>query len=412
MDVRIQANEDKKRNLPHRFFPIYRLLCEQIGFETRWDPSEKLLQLTPGLHGKKVFLVLNKKDDQLASILESIKTFFNGTGVKFIQLDPNKPAFKNGEIMLQLTKLVHHSSSHPRFHIFYSRGGRGKFWARTFHREFKVHGFTAQMKRELNQHPIPKVDLRCQFPQEGENEAGELNEKIAVILSSALLRGMTKGNLLALLPYVSIENIRLIFPGIGNLFPGSESSLSTPMKDTGSPVDEEQPDQMVSPSTQAAFLPEWGADVYFDYQVVVPDSDTDPYLIFGSMVMKNTGRSDLIDPIICLQVNPTEGAQLKGQIVPPKMADTLAVQGFNGDSATGWRYLEDDWMKKVKERGEYWICPIQPLRIAPGEMESFSNFQLSVPKPEKGRTITIQGILFFKDGNFQVPTSNRITISF
>ncbi|MBH8605669.1 MULTISPECIES: hypothetical protein [Thermoactinomyces] len=159
-------------------------------------------------------------------------------------------------------------------------------------------------------------------------------------------------------------------------------------------------------------MPEWGADVYFDYQVVVPDSDTDPYLIFGSMVMKNTGRSDLIDPIICLQVNPTEGAQLKGQIVPPKMADTLAVQGFNGDSATGWRYLEDDWMKKVKERGEYWICPIQPLRIAPGEMESFSNFQLSVPKPEKGRTITIQGILFFKDGNFQVPTSNRITISF
>jgi hypothetical protein len=412
MDVWIQNNEKQKGSLSHRSLPIYRLMCEQMGFRTRWDQSEKILHLTPGLHGKKVFLISNKKDDQLTSILENIKTFFSGTGVEFSQSDPNHLPQKSGDIVFQLTRQVHHSVHHPRFHIFHSRGPQGKSWARTFHRELKVNGFTAPIKGEQDKYPVPRLELRCQFPDEDGKKTEELNEKIAMILASALLRGMTKGNLLALFPYVSAENLRLILPTNRNAFPETESSLTSAMKATSSPADEKQSNQAVSTSVQGASLPEWRADVYFDYQILVPSSKSDPYLIFGNMVIKNTGREDLVNPLICLHVNPIEGTQLKGQIIPPKMVDTLGVQGFNGDGAVGWRYLEDDWIKKVKEQGEYWICPIQSLRIVPGEMESFSNFQLSIPKPEKGKTITMQGMVFFKDGNLQVPTSNRITISF
>jgi hypothetical protein len=94
------------------------------------------------------------------------------------------------------------------------------------------------------------------------------------------------------------------------------------------------------------------------------------------------------------------------------MVDTLGVQSVDGSSTAGWQYMESDWFQQAKERGEYWIRPIRPLRISPGETEIFSNFQINIPKPEKGGTVTVQGVVFFNDKDLRFPSNNRVTISF
>jgi len=99
-----------------------------------------------------------------------------------------------------------------------------------------------------------------------------------------------------------------------------------------------------------------------------------------------------------------------GQILPPKLVETMAVQGMNG--LKGWRYLEDDWFTQAMERGEYWIAPIAPVTIAPKATESFQNFQISFLKQDAGKAVIVEGVVVCNNQEVQFSANNRIAVSF
>lgn len=152
------------------------------------------------------------------------------------------------------------------------------------------------------------------------------------------------------------------------------------------------------------------AEVFFDYTLIHSDSEEKPFLLIGTLQVKNTGTEDLFNPIVCLRVSPVDSIKMGGQILPPKLVDTMAVQGASG--MKGWRYLDDDWFTQAMERGEYWMVPIQPIQIAPGDTESFQNFQISFMKLETGQTVIVEGIVLCNDQQVHFSANNRIAISF
>jgi len=74
--------------------------------------------------------------------------------------------------------------------------------------------------------------------------------------------------------------------------------------------------------------------------------------------------------------------------------------------------LEEDWFAQAKERGEYWIAPIQPIRIAPNSSESFQNFQISITRQQTGHVVAVEGVVLCNDQEAQFMSNNRIAISF
>jgi hypothetical protein len=411
MDVDIYQNGEKKGRIAYSSLLFYQLLCQQAGFRTRWDPRERKLHLVAGLQNRKVYLAPDPQDQDLSDIMEKTEVFFAGTGANLLRLKGNASPPDQGDVCLRVA-LERIRSDTPRVHILHTPGPRGHTWAHAFRKEFRMGGFTVRVKKHPKQHShLPLVELRCQLP-EGKNRDEEVRERIAFILASALFRGLTGEHPLAALPYLSPESLHHFLPFPTNHARAEEVPKAGTVAAAFGDADLTAPHEPEVSEESPPPAPTRQAEVYMDYHLLTPELEESPYLILGNMLIKNTGSMDLDNPVICLQATPAAGVQLKGRIIPPKMVDALGVQSVDGNSATGWQYMESDWFQQAKERGEYWIRPIRPLRISPGETEIFSNFQIFIPKPEKGGTVTVQGVVFFNDKDLRFPSNNRVTISF
>jgi hypothetical protein len=410
MDACIQVNKEKKVIIPYKKLPIYQLFCEQLGFQTQWDHQERVLQLTSRLEGKKIYLVI-ESNDVFTTILENIKSSLKQFGIDLVVLSSNSSSPRDGEIVIHLKCNYNNSTPLPRFSILHSSGFKGKSWAMAFQLECKRNNFPIKI-RSGKKSSVPSLELSCKLPECTETDK-QLQENITLFFISALFRGLTKDNLSTLIPFLSLETMQLLFQIQQNTI-SSEATLETTEKKQSPSLNTENSDKNnhLVPAKQDPSTPPFRLEVYFDYQVFVPTSEDDTYLILGNMYLKNTGIMTLANPHICFQVTPPGKIQLKGQIVPPSLVDTVGVQGFNGNSAVGWRYLEDNWFQKAKDQGEYWICPIQPMLIQPEETQIFPNFQFSIPRSEIEGTITIQGMVYFKELNFQFSSNNRIVLAF
>ncbi|WP_289135069.1 hypothetical protein [uncultured Brevibacillus sp.] len=176
------------------------------------------------------------------------------------------------------------------------------------------------------------------------------------------------------------------------------------------PIQLEQLDQPIQPVLVQPIETRLEAEVFFDYTLIHSDSEEKPYLLIGTLQVKNTGTEELYNPIVCLRVTPADSIKMGGQILPPKLVETMAVQGMNG--LKGWRYLEDDWFTQAMDRGEYWIAPIAPVSIAPKATESFQNFQISFLKQDAGKAVIVEGVVVCNNQEVHFSANNRIAVSF
>lgn len=407
MEAWIQCDGESKGKISYPALLIYKLLSEHLGFHTEWDYKEKKLYLFSSLHEKKIYMSSLEKNDNVHALADDIKTFFIGTGVELEQVTDQSSLPKDGEVILKMRRNPKSFIEDPCFYILYSSDPKGKFWAKNFYNELTKNRFETRIKQDPKKKSnVTTLELHYPFHKDKDRNK-EFQEHIAFMIASALMRGLTKGTLPLLIPYLSVEMMELIFP-IKSI---DKQKMWLPESNEQEVQKKEH--ENYSNTTEANSLKaRYQLEVYLDYSVVVPNSDQDPYLVMGNLYMKNTGNEVLINPLICLKVSPTEDIQLKGQIVPPKMADTVGVQGFDGDGAVGWRYLDENWFEKAKNTGEYWICPIQTLQIQPGQTENFSNFQLSIPRWKEMKTFHLNGIVYFKNHRVQFPSNNQITLSF
>ena len=396
--------------IPYTSLPAFRLFCQENGFGFQWDPKQRRILLAPGLKGKICVLAYGSRRVPDATdshpheydVLALTERFLTAAGVSVVLSANQLDLPDQSDVCVQFTIEKADIGVQPHITIFQDESRRNEALIRCLETELKSASIpcASEWRDDVQPHH-PFVEVRCQLPTSLVQTAWkEWVERIAFFFASGILR--------YLLTKQQISPLSCLTPAVSRMM-ATEPLISAAeeRKTRGNPGLGETP-----VDKEASRLPErreLAAEVFFDYTVLRSDIEGKPFLIFGNLYVKNTGTEALINPVVCLRVDPPGSVKLGGQILPANLVETLGVQSSAG--VKGWRFLEEDWFEQAMERGEYWMAPIQPVRIAPKEVHPFQNFQITVMTPESGNSVTIEGFVFFREQDVQFASNNRIAVS-
>ncbi|GED71111.1 hypothetical protein BRE01_48130 [Brevibacillus reuszeri] len=512
MDVEVYYSGQRGGTMPYAALPAFRLFCKQNGFQLKWDPKNKRIDLDSGLKGKVCVLFTGKSTTETPyewDVLGRVQKFVADYGMEVVLAQNNLALAKNTDIAIRFSIKELRLLEKPRLVLFQTEDEKRRELIRCLQAELKQTGIPCHIKAGKEGKPTSSiVHLQLQIPKHTEIfKRKAYGEKIAFYLASGILGYLQVGMQIQPLAYLPPNLLKVFF---GSVLANTSftNELTTQEVQSAEPVASEEeygqeafnelglleadeqlieleaeiaeefaeeeeedanhdtelhadksPDQTLThekerteepevrsvgalpqePSqtvlavetieaeTEAAETvaspdqsrqPEWiqpsesrtEAEVFFDYTLIHSDSNEKPYLLIGTLQVKNTGTEELFNPIVCLRVTPADSIKMGGQILPPKLVETMAVQGMNG--LKGWRYLEDDWFAQAMERGEYWIAPIAPVSIAPKATESFQNFQISFLRQDSGKSVIVEGVVVCNNQEIHFPANNRIAVSF
>lgn len=425
--------------IPYTSLPAFHLFCKQSGFQLQWDERQRRIFLDSGLKGKTCVLVCGSQLIPAASnftpherdVLVWTKRFLADVGVNVV-LSPDQGGLpEQRDVSVQFIIEKADLEDQPRITIIQDMSPRNQTLVRCLATEWKSAGIpcASELCSESRRlHPF--VEVRCQLPINVEQTAWkEWAERIALSFATGILRYLQTDQQISPISCLPLPVLQVLAAGM--IFRQQETlthgwlEKRTSITDRPESTQEKVPEARLVRGEEGASQPAVGetsaevsrlkergdlaAEVFFDYTVLRSDIEGKPFLIFGNLYVKNTGTEPLINPVVCLRADPPDSVKLGGQILPANMVETLGVQSPAG--VKGWRYLEEDWFEQAKERGEYWMAPIHPVRIAPGEVQPFQNFQITVMKPKSGNSVMIEGFVYFHDQNVQFISNNRISLS-
>jgi len=142
---------------------------------------------------------------------------------------------------------------------------------------------------------------------------------------------------------------------------------------------------------------------YFNYSVVFPTEGGDSASIYSHFTIVNTGEEPLNDMVVCIKVMPVGAVTLSGQISDPKL---LSGPGMERDDIK-WVYAIEDWRKKIMERGEHWIRPINPQNLS---TLTLNGLEITLDNYKPPIKCTIEAFIYF-DAT-QSPTNSLNKINF
>jgi hypothetical protein len=453
MDVEVYYGGQRSGTMPYTALPAFRLFCKQNGFQIKWDAKHKRIDLDSGLKGKRCVLTAGgagKGTSYEWEIVNRVQKFLSDYGAEIVMGEQSK--IPKNDVAIRFSVKETRASVTPKLILFRNENESRRTLIDCLHKELKHTGMACVEKLQREPRSSSTV-IAIQFQLPQGTDAGlrkAYGEKIAFYLSSGILHYFQAGQRISPLSYLSPHLLKAFFGGVvadaadtpvaadkaaysggaieqheaASTEPAENGVASSAQKTEAEPDHEtaaigtEEAEQEASPQAAGA-LPESSrqseesrleAEVFFDYTVLRSDVENRPFLLIGNICVKNTGTQALFNPVVCLRADPADSIKMGGQILPPNLVETLGVQSPAG--IKGWRYLEDDWFTQAKERGEYWMCPIHPVRIEPKATESFQNFQISVGKPETGNTVTVEGYVFFQEQGLQCAANNRIALSF
>ncbi|WP_419878837.1 hypothetical protein [Brevibacillus centrosporus] len=532
MDVEVYYGGQRGGTMPYTALPAFRLFCKQNGFQLKWDPKNKRVDLDSGLKGKVCVLYTGPASTENAyekEIVEKVQRFVSEYRMEVVFGPKNSAAAANADVAIRVSVKEMRLLEKPRILLFQQEDRREL--VKSLQSELKQTGMPCLIRaNKAAKSGNAAVHLQLQIPQFTEiYKRKTYAEKLAFYLASGILNYFQEDLHIQPFAYLPPNLLKVFFDSVmfGQSLQGDgESEQVNAGEDVEDPQDsderdasgasheesddddklngdemqeldelqelqelgedeliltihepEDEPvlDEVTEESQQSleaeANLTEaenqveaksqakaeessaveeqdfpvnqapieetnrgetslvlaeptvhhpipasmqtaqtLEAEVYFDYTLIHSDSEDRPFLLIGTLQVKNTGTADLYNPIVCLRVTPADSIKMGGQILPPKFVETMAVQGASGLS--GWRYLNDDWFVQAQERGEYWIAPIQPVLIEPKATEAFQNFQISFLKQPSGKGVTVEGVVLCNNQEVNFSANNRIAISF
>ncbi|MBY0088918.1 hypothetical protein HP567_011690 [Brevibacillus sp. M2.1A] len=452
MDVEVYYSGQRGGTMPYAALPAFRLFCKQNGFQLKWDLTNKRVDLDSGLKGKVCVLFTGISSGGTAyewEVLGNVQKFLSDSGMEVVLSQNNPSLAKNTDVAIRFSLKEMRVLEKPRLIFFQSEDEKRQDLIKCLRTEMQQSGIPCHYKVTKNQKQPSIVHIQLQLPLFTEVSKRKLySEKIALHLASGVLEYFQNGLHIQPMAFLPPNILKLFYSTM--LFTSDKESQQgedeKPLAEEQNTIQEnDQPSAEVidlnrevnseSESEREELLilaeeelleqvvtihpveevPEQvelrtTAEVYFDYTLIHSESVEKPYLLIGTLQVKNTGNVELKNPIVCLRVSPVDSIKMGGQVLPPKLVETMAVQGTSG--LKGWRYLEDDWFAQAMERGEYWIAPIQPVTIVPESTESFQNFQISFMKQEAGKGIVVEGVVLCNDQTVHFSANNRIAVSF
>ncbi|MFF2529467.1 hypothetical protein ACFVS2_11250 [Brevibacillus sp. NPDC058079] len=456
MDVEVYYSGQRGGTMPYAALPAFRLFCKQNGFQLKWDSTNKRVDLDSGLKGKVCVLFTGMSSEGTAyewEVLGNVQKFLSDSGMEVVLSQNNPSLAKNTDVAIRFSLKEMRALEKPRLIFFQSEDEKRQDLVKCLRTEMQQSGIPCLYKVIKNQKQSSIVHIQLQLPLYTDVSKRKIYaEKISLHLASGVLEYFQNGLHIQPMAFLPPNILKLFYSTM--LFASDEESQkgadekpiaeeqstiqesdqpSVEASDSNSEVNSEENSELNSEREELSILAEekllehvvtihpieevseqvelrTAAEVYFDYTLIHSESVEKPYLLIGTLQVKNTGNLELKNPIVCLRVSPVDSIKMGGQVLPPKLVETMAVQGTSG--LKGWRYLEDDWFAQAMERGEYWIAPIQPVTIVPESTESFQNFQISFMKQEAGKGIVVEGVVLCNDQTVHFSANNRIAVSF
>jgi hypothetical protein len=149
---------------------------------------------------------------------------------------------------------------------------------------------------------------------------------------------------------------------------------------------------------------EYQAIAYLDFAIVFREKRC---MVRGDIIIENTGLNHLGTPYICFRYTPGDAALIKGRI---KTWETVESEAMNKDQWE-WVFLDNDWAKEARERGEIWLYPTTPITITPGESIALNDWQIPIERKYYDH-ITVEVFVFFEESNYRVKGANQIVVNF
>ncbi|MFB4163984.1 hypothetical protein ACE1TI_09115 [Alteribacillus sp. JSM 102045] len=376
--------------------------CEEEGYTVKWDLEHKKLHLESGLKAQKLTIIKEKEENKHQTQLrKDLKTFLFETGITINE--SNGQEFLNeNSIILKLNAVTNSDIDFPIVEISYNFQPKQKGLKSSLHHRLEVLHIEHEFKKEKSDLPSPSLSVECELPKQYNTEDWQLFcQKISLSLALGICRYLFD----SLDTKASSQSKVFLNP----FFEKSTAQKSIQHKKPQPVSIKNQENSSSSNSESPSLTKDSRAEVYFDYTVYTAKSK-DQYIATGDLNIVNTGGTDLINPLICIKVQPVESINLGGQILPPAMADTLGIQSSGG--MRGWKFMDNDWFEKAQERGEYWIGPIEDLLIPPGESTSLPHFQLTIEEPEEKEMAIIRSVVYFQDKKMSFTANNDIRFSF
>ena len=145
---------------------------------------------------------------------------------------------------------------------------------------------------------------------------------------------------------------------------------------------------------------------YFDYLLLWQSEQK--FIIRGDFHIKNIGKQWLKNPALCFRFSHPELSTMKGKIISIDQASI--DQRTSQAPTTQWMFLESEWTKEARNRGEIWIVPTGEMVIPPGGTVVLHEFQIPVQKPLND-TFVIEGFVYFHDHSVKEKAINHIMVS-
>ncbi|MBD1378982.1 hypothetical protein [Metabacillus arenae] len=393
MEINVIYNGEKRGTISFFEVPKTVIAAKQMGFEVRWNHSEKELELSSVFFQKNVVIV---SEDESITIDEKetaklLQSFLEEAGINSVILKKEQHIkYENPVSLFIRIKILRRKDTSSLFTGFvYNNKIEKKEIQNCFNGEHTPYIIKLSHSDEFDEVTAPFLDCIAYFPADYLIDEKKFIEEFALYLSYGIIRSILGDHELEVHPRKINELIQLKNDHVQKVkeIPKKETEIKSDPK----------PKKMET------------AEVYFDY-TVKPQSNNEKYTIIGSLIIKNSGNVDLINPTIGIRITPGDKADFGGQILPPSMVDVLAVQGSEG--SYGWQYVGEDWLEKGMGKGEYWIQPIQYLTIAPNETEGLRQFHINFEKLDRKKTIIVEGFVLFQEQNLSFASNNKIIMSF
>ncbi|MBY6053365.1 hypothetical protein [Cytobacillus firmus] len=386
--------------LPESAVPNLFLFCHGLGLQIAVNRTENKVQVNGGLSNKVIGIfndeyetgnpLRNKACEEV--IIEAVRKTLSHSGASTRTI--TEKTFKNNEdLLLSVHVYQIPRIKQPILEIFHRSAPKEFEWISLMKSEADSAGIKFSLQ-ELNSHEKHQtVRMHIMYPQENGDHFWEVyGYKLAHVICLGLLCRLSRNSLsfaFAAFPFEALLDF-----------------ITSPEKKPESdPVLE---DLQTAPSIDSKELI-LSASAYFDYHIISKQSNPKNPKIYCSLFIRNTGNTILVNPVVCLRISPKGTVSITGQIVPPKAADTLAIQGSEGSK--GWQFMHDNWMEQSEESGEVWIKPIHELSLSPGESTGLTNLQLTVKNNADSQT-KVEAFIYFSDSSVQIEADNKISIMY
>ncbi|MDQ0300691.1 hypothetical protein J2S78_003159 [Salibacterium salarium] len=372
--------------------------CEEKGFTLKWDLEENTLLIMSGLAHQTITFFTEERQQSLflSDFIKSFKHILLDTGITIEEVRGTRALTEKNLNMKWFDTMNEHITI-PKVNIFYNLSPKHKNVKTFLENQLENLEIEFVSKKEKNNLPSPTLVVQCELPPDFENFQTWMN-KVSLGFGAGICHYLCEKLDKSTLSFSPAS----LIPFLHHVKPDTIDDEHSPIK-TEDNSDADVEEHHISSKT------ELNAEVFFDY-TIFPSTSKNQFIASGDLYIKNTGDAELINPLICMKVQPTELINVGGQILPPEVADVLGVQSSTG--MRGWKFMDSDWFEKAQDRGEYWIGPIEHLRIPVGEISSLPRFQLTIEKPEEKVEAIIRSVVFFQDKNVSFPSNNDIRFSF